>query len=68
MVWYYDSRTVLRYHIGDVTGAVEDFSKAISLEGIDPSYYEKRSACYLQLGKNSLAEADQMTVAKLKQR
>lgn len=51
--------------VGDLDGAIEDYTMAIVLDPEDASSYESRGNAYLKQGKRELAEADFKKVVEL---
>jgi tetratricopeptide (TPR) repeat protein len=56
--WAYYGRASTRMAIEDYKGAVEDFTKSIKLDPMNPSSYLYRADCYVILGKKHKACLD----------
>ncbi len=63
------SRGQLKYFLGDITGAIKDFTKGIDSNsedvGIKSSLYRCRGYCYGKLGQKKLAAKDYKEVIKI---
>ena len=64
--WILADRGRAKQSLGDIDGAIEDFSKAIDLNKRS-LYYDWRAKAYESVNKTDLAEADRAEAAKLPQ-
>ncbi len=53
-----DFRGILRFEAGDVTGADEDLTRALELEGVKAEVWERRAEMRFRLGRRAEAIAD----------
>jgi len=61
----FTNRGIVRTRKGDLTGAVTDLSKAITLKPNDPVAYRARATAYRKQGKTTLANDDDSKAAEL---
>jgi len=61
----FTNRGIVRTRKGDLTGAVTDLSKAITLKPNDPVAYRARATAYRKQGKTTLAKDDDSKAAEL---
>ena len=60
-----NNRGVCYLHRGDLKSALDDFNKAIGLNGSNPSYYINRASVYHKSGRIAQARQDVQTAEKL---
>lgn len=61
----YFHRGLLYFKIDDFENALKDYTEAIRLSPNDETYYSMRAEVYRKLGKNDLAEADELKAKTL---
>lgn len=55
----FNNRGLLKAWAGDYTAAIADFTHAMTLDSLNPKYYQHRREVYLKLGHLDQAQADQ---------
>lgn len=55
----FSSRGVAKYNVGDLQGALADYTRAIELEPDEPIYWRNRAEVLSDLGDEAKAEADE---------
>lgn len=63
----FNNRGLLKAWAGDYTSAIADFTHAMTLDSLNPKYYQHRREVYLKLGHLDQAQADQNKIKWLQQ-
>lgn len=63
----FNNRGLLKTWAGDYTSAIADFTHAMTLDSLNPKYYQHRREVYLKLGRLDQAQADQNKIKWLQQ-